>query len=85
MPIKNLDRREFIQAASVSAAAISLPRTNQIRPNDRMKVAFIGSGGRGGRNMQTMADTSDALEEFFLDGCTMDHTIEVVDDRSEQT
>ena len=50
-------RRGFLtQAAAVSAAA-TIPKTSLASPNDRLKVAFIGTGGRGGSNLQTIAGT----------------------------
>ena len=48
-------RRDFLaQAAAISAVA-ALPEMSFASPNDRMKVAFIGTGGRGGGNLQTIA------------------------------
>ncbi len=48
-------RRDFLaQAAAISAVA-ALPEISFASPNDRMKIAFIGTGGRGGSNLQTIA------------------------------
>ena len=51
-------RRDFLaQAAAVSAVA-TIPKTSFASPNDRLKIAFIGTGGRGGSNLQTIAGTN---------------------------
>lgn len=53
-----LPRREFLAgAASIAALATDLSPVRAMQPNDRMKVAFIGVGGRGGSNLQTLAKT----------------------------
>ena len=56
------DRRQFLVRTSAlgaaAAASISLrPLRSLAAANDRMKVAFIGVGGRGGSNLKTMAAT----------------------------
>jgi predicted dehydrogenase len=61
MQRKSIDRREFLESSSAAAVAMTLPRTvpqtKRHSANDRMKVAFIAAGGRGARNLKTMADT----------------------------
>ena len=55
-----LTRREFVSSTSAAAAAAMMaPRskTGAAEANDRMKVAFIGVGGRGGGNLRTLAAT----------------------------
>ena len=50
-------RRDFISQLAAVTAVTALPVPSYASPNDRMKVAFIGTGGRGGRNLQTIAGT----------------------------
>ena len=57
-----LGRRQFLIRNSVvgAAAAASIshfPSPVRAAANDRMKVAFIGVGGRGARNLKTIAAT----------------------------
>jgi predicted dehydrogenase len=51
-------RREFISGCSALAAS-GLVGSKQVHAaaNDRLKVAFIGVGGRGGSNLKTIAST----------------------------
>jgi predicted dehydrogenase len=51
-------RREFIGGCSALAAS-GLVGSKQVHAaaNDRLKVAFIGVGGRGGSNLKTIAST----------------------------
>ena len=60
--MRQLDRRQFLVRNSVAgasvAASISLAPTQSLAAaNDRLRVAFIGVGGRGGSNLKTMAAT----------------------------
>ncbi len=51
-------RREFVGASSALAASALIGSSRlQAAANDRLKVAFIGVGGRGGSNLQTIAGT----------------------------
>ncbi|PAY21564.1 oxidoreductase [Rhodopirellula sp. SM50] len=57
-----IDRRRFLahNTAVAAAAATSLslvPRRLHAAANDRMKVAFIGVGGRGGSNLKAITAT----------------------------
>ena len=62
-------RRNFLaQAATISAVAAA-PEISFASPNDRMKIAFIGTGGRGGGNLQTIAK-SDGVDVVGL--CDVD-------------
>ncbi|MCO8124037.1 Gfo/Idh/MocA family oxidoreductase [Stieleria sp. TO1_6] len=76
----NLDRRQFIAAgaAATAAASLSIPRQVYSAATDRMKVAFIGVGGRGGRNLQTIANTGgvDVVAVCDVDTRFADHAAE---------
>lgn len=54
-----LSRREFmIQGATAGAAVMSGPALSRVwAANDKLDVAFIGVGGRGGANLGTVAGT----------------------------
>ena len=53
-----IDRRSLLLSGAVAATAATLPRSRvYASPNDRLKVAFIGVGGRGGANLKTIAGT----------------------------
>ncbi|MFK8110956.1 MAG: Gfo/Idh/MocA family protein [Rubripirellula sp.] len=66
----DLSRREFLVAAA-AATATSTVASHALAagPNDRMRVAFIGVGGRGGRNLKTIA-SSDGVDVIAL--CDVD-------------
>ncbi|MEX0825107.1 MAG: Gfo/Idh/MocA family oxidoreductase [Pirellulaceae bacterium] len=52
-------RRRFLQNAALLGAAATLPASLRgASPNDRLNVAFIGTGGRGGANLRTIAGHS---------------------------
>ncbi len=53
-----LSRRKFLAAATAATAIVSTSSTcRAVDANDRLKVAFIGTGGRGGSNLRTLAAT----------------------------
>ena len=52
------DRRQFLVQSSALAMTGTLGgKALQASPNDRLKVAFIGVGGRGARNLKTIVAT----------------------------
>lgn len=54
----NIDRRQFLAAGSAAVAGSMASRANVFAAaSDRMKVAFIGVGGRGRRNLLSIAQT----------------------------
>ena len=57
--LTSTNRRRFLgqSAALTMAACLGTPR-GQAAAIDRMKVAFIGVGGRGGSNLNTLATTN---------------------------
>src|SRR4051812_18813310 len=53
MPRRSLTRRSFLKASAVALAAPAyLPA---LGANERLNLAFIGSGGRGAYNMKQLA------------------------------
>ena len=51
-------RRKFLLASSAAATALAFPALLSARnPNDKLAIAIIGSGGRGGANMGGVAQT----------------------------
>lgn len=51
-PLTGVTRRRFLQAAAIGAAAMGLPRAAQSQsPGEKLNVAVIGVGGRGGGNL----------------------------------
>ncbi len=72
-------RREFIGGCS-ALAATSLVRPSRLyaAANDRMKVAFVGVGGRGGTNLQKIAATGvvDVVAVCDVDARSIDRAAE---------
>ncbi len=52
-------RRDFLVASSLATAAtvVATPKASATAANDKLKVAFIACGGRGGSNLQQMHGT----------------------------
>lgn len=51
-------RRQFLAASSAAGAALAFPAILSARnSNDKLAIAIIGSGGRGGANMGGVAQT----------------------------
>jgi len=71
-------RRDFLSTAIAVTSAIAIPRqSNAISPNDKIKLAFIGVGGRGGSNLRTLASTNQVdvaaicdVDSRFLDNAS---------------
>jgi predicted dehydrogenase len=66
-------RRRFLDSAAVAAAAAILPRpaiagSGQTPPSERCRLAFVGVGGRGARNLQALAN----LEQHVVALCDVD-------------
>lgn len=62
MAVQQTTRRDFLKTSALATTALSAPALLQAQtqkksksPNDKMNVAFIGVGGRGGRNLKTIA------------------------------
>jgi predicted dehydrogenase len=54
-----LPRRDFLSVAAAATATLACSSpVRAVAANDRLKVAFIGAGGRGGSNLRTMAATN---------------------------
>ena len=55
-----LTRRDFMAAGVAGSLALtSLPQARAASANDKINVAFIGVGGRGGANLRTIAGTGE--------------------------
>ena len=54
--VNTIDRRLFLQGA-VAATALASQPAKVWSANDRLKLGFIGVGGRGGGNLRTLAAT----------------------------
>ena len=51
-------RRRFIQSTALASAALGFPAiTSAKSPNGKLNIAVIGCGGRGGRNLTSVAPT----------------------------
>lgn len=51
-------RRDFFSTAAAVTSSIALPNISRaVSPNDKLKLGFIGVGGRGGSNLRTLAAT----------------------------
>ena len=58
VPASPLNRRRFMFSSAVAATAFGTStRVKAFSTNDRLKLAFIGVGGRGGANLRTLAAT----------------------------
>lgn len=60
MAFSELNRRKFLKASAVAAAAsLTAPGVLKARsPNEKLNVACIGVGGRGGANLRTITNQS---------------------------
>lgn len=81
----SLGRRQFLirntAAAAAAVGSASLwhsPRQARAAANDRLKVAFIGVGGRGGGNLKSITATGkiDVVAICDIDTRFLDHTAE---------
>lgn len=55
-----ITRRRFIKRAAATAAVVtSVARSGRAQANDRLQVAFIGTGGRGGANLNSVTKVGD--------------------------
>ena len=54
---KQVSRRQFVKSAAVGAAALTWAAPAVVRGqnlNDKLNIAVIGTGGRGGSNLQSV-------------------------------
>src|SRR5260370_27662302 len=59
-----IDRRHFLHAGAVAAGLALLPAhlsgaPRKVGPNDKLNLAFIGVGGRGGDNLHELSRLTD--------------------------
>ena len=60
--LRPFSRRTFLQATAAGAGSLGFPAiTRCASPNNRLGVAIIGTGGRGGGNMAEVAATEDIV------------------------
>jgi uncharacterized protein (DUF1501 family) len=54
------NRRDFMAAGVAGSLALSsLPKLRAASANDKINIAFIGVGGRGGANLRTITGTGE--------------------------
>lgn len=54
-----VNRRHFLQSSAATAAALALPSLASAKsPNEKLNIAFIGVGGRGGSNLRSVTKQS---------------------------
>ena len=71
-------RRDFlVNTAVLTGSMIAQSRGYGMSPNDRLRLAFIGVGGRGGANLRTLAATKEIdviglcdVDSRFLDNAS---------------
>ena len=62
-----ISRRHFLASAGLAAGAMAFPTAARSQatpprsPNDRLRLAFIAVGGRGGGNLKTIAGQGDEI------------------------
>ncbi|TWT94602.1 Gfo/Idh/MocA family protein [Stieleria varia] len=74
-----IDRRQLLLAGATTLAGVAISHNKlHAAANDRMKVAFIGVGGRGGGNLKTITATGavDVVAVCDIDTRFMDHAAE---------
>lgn len=61
MTLHNIHRRDFLKSSALAtSSALIAPAVARAKsPNDKLNLAFIGVGGRGGANLRTMTGQSD--------------------------
>src|SRR5690348_3559214 len=63
-PSSMIDRREFLHAGAAAAGLALLPvhvsaAPRQVGPNEKLNLAFVGVGGRGGDNLHELSRLTD--------------------------
>lgn len=86
-----ISRRGFLRAGVAAAGAVSLagcsgvPMTRAVRfrkPGDKLKMAFIGSGGRGGADLKEFYDLGEQVVALCdVDRGHLDHAVNAVKGR----
>ena len=72
MTFSSLTRRDFVKATTAGAGLLAAPAFLSARNlNEKLNVAFIGVGGRGGRNLKTMT-TYDKVPVNVVALCDVD-------------
>ena len=86
-----LSRRDFVRAGALAAGAVglsgcsSVPMTRATRfrkTGDKLKMAFIGSGGRGGSNLKEFYDLGEQVVALCdVDAGRLEHSANGVKER----
>ncbi len=74
-----VSRRDFLGASAAVAVSCGVGSTRaQVAASDRLRVAFIGVGGRGGANLKTIHGTGavDVVAVCDVDTRSMDRAVE---------
>jgi len=89
--MKQLSRRNFLRAGVAAAGALSLTGCSSVsiakpavyrKPGDRLNMAFVGSGGRGGANLKEFYDLGEQIVAVCdVDRGRLDHSANVVKER----
>src|SRR6185312_14944722 len=67
-----IDRRHFLHSGAAAAGLALLPAhlsaaPRKVGPNDKLNLAFIGVGGRGGDNLHELSKLSDVNVSALCD------------------
>jgi len=89
--MKQLSRRGFLRTGVAAAGALSVAGCSSVsiakpavyrKPGDRLNMAFIGSGGRGGANLKEFYDLGEQVVAVCdVDRGRLDHSANVVKER----
>ena len=67
-------RRTFLKQSAIATSAIGFPAiTSAKSPNAKLNIAVIGCGGRGGRNMQSVAPTENIAALCDVNGRNLEY------------
>ena len=67
-------RRIFLKQSAIATSAIGFPAiTSAKSPNAKLNIAVIGCGGRGGRNMQSVAPTENIAALCDVNGRNLEY------------
>ncbi len=89
--MKQVSRREFLRTSAAVAGAVSLAGCSTVsiarasrfrKPGDKLNMAFIGSGGRGGANLKEFYDLGEQIVALCdVDRGHLDHSANAVKER----
>jgi predicted dehydrogenase len=89
--MKRVSRREFLRAGAAAAGALSLAACASVpitkarafrKAGDKLNMAFIGSGGRGGANLKEFYELGEQVVALCdVDRGRLEHSAKVVKER----